>query len=192
MNRQLSYQLSDTDLLNVLGTKDTRVVPYSEIYQYKNLDDLFGKDNRLIILYISSVNGNSTSGHWCSLSRIHRNGKNIIEFNDSYSNPPDEALKFIPKSIKKKTHQDQNYLTKLLYNYSLIPGNEIHYNEEKMQRMGGNISTCGRHVMNRLYFYKIPLEKYQQLFERLKNNKVDLDEASVIISNYLMNKNKTD
>lgn len=188
MKRQLSYQLSDTDLLTTLGTKDTRIVPYDEIHQYKTLDDLFGKDNRLIILYISSVNGNSTSGHWTSLSRVHRNGKNIIEFNDSYSHPPDEALKFIPKSIKNKTHQNKNYLTKLLYDYSLIPGNEIHFNEEKMQRMGGNIATCGRHIMNRLYFYKVPLNKYQKVFERLKKNNIDLDQASVLISNYLMNK----
>ena len=188
MNRELSYQLSDDDLLHVLGTKDTRIVPYSEIHQYKTLDDLFGKDNRLIILYISSVDGNTTSGHWTCLSRVHRNGKNIIEFNDSYSHMPDEALKFIPKSIKKQTYQDKNYLTKLLYDYSLIPGNEIHYNEEKMQRMGEDISTCGRHIMNRLYFYKVPLEKYQKLFEQLKGKNIDLDKASVYISNYLMNK----
>ena len=183
----VSKLLSDTDLLSVLN-KDTRVVPYSEIHQYKTLDDLFGDDNRLIILYISSVDGGSTSGHWCILLRTHRKGKNIIEFDDPYRTMPDEALKHIPKSIKNKTYQDKNYLTKLLYDYSLIPGNEIHYNQLKMQRMGNDISTCGRHVMNRAYFFRIPLEKYQQLFERLRKNNVDLDEASVLISNYLMNK----
>ena len=188
MNQQLAKLLSDTDILSVLGTKDTRVVPYSEIHQYKTLDDLFGKDNRLIILYISSVNGSNTSGHWTSLSRIHRNGKNIIEFNDSYSNKPDQALDFIPKSIKKQTNQNRNYLTKLLYDYSLIPGNEIHYNELKMQKVGSGISTCGRHQLNRLYFFRIPLEKYQKLFEQLKNKGFDLDQASVYISNYLMDK----
>lgn len=187
MNQELSKLLSDDDLLGVLN-KDTRIVPYNEIHQYKTLDDLFGQDNRLIILYISSVQGNSTSGHWCTLLRTHRNGKNIIEFDDPYGTMPDEALKHIPKSIKNKTGQDKNYLTKLLYDYSLNPNNEIHFNELKMQRMSNDISTCGRHVMNRAYFYKIPLEKYQQIFERLRKNNVDLDQASVFISNYLMDK----
>jgi len=189
MNQQLSKLLSDDDILSVLGTKDTRILPYDEINQYKTLDELFGQYNRLIILYISSVHGNTTSGHWTLLTRINRNGKNIIEFQDSYGSMPDEALKHIPKSIKNKTNQNKNYLTKLLYDYSLIPGNEIHYNQLKMQKMGGNISTCGRHLLNRAYFYKVPLEKYQQLFERLKEKNIDLDEASVYISNYLMNNN---
>lgn len=188
MEQQLAKLLSDDDLLSVLGTKDTRILPYDEIHQYKTLDELFGNKKRLVILYISSVNGGSTSGHWTLLTRVKRNGKNIVEFQDSYGSMPDEALKHIPKSIKIRTNQNKNYLTKLLYDYSLIPGNEIHYNQLKMQKMGSNISTCGRHLLNRAYFYKIPLEKYQQLFERLRKNNVDLDQASVFISNYLMDK----
>jgi hypothetical protein len=162
------------------------VITYPEIAKYDSIEDLFGKDNRIVLLYVNEINGSSVSGHWVLLTRVKRNGKTLIEFNDSYGLLPDAQLDHYSDQWKRESQQTYPILTKLLHDFSLKPNNEVHYNQIPFQTDSPNINTCGRHCAIRGHFYKVPLEKYQQLMGGLKRKGFSTDEASVLLSNRLL------
>ena len=54
-----------------------------------------------------------------------------------------------------------------------------------MQAEEPNVNTCGRNVAVRGHFYKIPLERYQNIFKKLRNDNYDLDEVITYLSENL-------
>jgi hypothetical protein len=178
--------LSDKEVLKLSG-KDSKVITYPELQDYDDLDDLFGNKNKIIILYLNEKNGNSFVGHWVLLLRNKRNGKTIIEFNDSYSNEIDEYFDDIPDENRENLDQSGGFLSKLLYDYDNNNDDvEIHYNEYPLQKKGRGINTCGRWVGLRGRFSKIPLEKYQSIFKKLKNDGEDLDKIVTLATDELL------
>lgn len=185
----VSKLLSSDEVESIIGDRKTRTVPYSEISQYDSIEQLFGKDDCLILLYISEIKGNTTTGHYTLLCKNKRAGKTIVEYCDSYGKLPDNPLEYFGSALKKETNQDYNYLTRLLYKFSLQPNCQVEYNEVPLQKFKNNIATCGRWCAVRGYFRKIPLTKYQAVFKKLKNNNINLDQLIVGISNYLIHNN---
>jgi hypothetical protein len=132
------YALSNFDIAKLLNNK-IKIVTYSEIANYKTIDELLKPYNQIIILYESSKN----MGHWCA---CWKKGKMIHMF-DSYGLFIDDELKFVKnKTFKEKSNQDYPYLTKLIYDSKY----ELDYNDHRLQRFSSGISTCGRWCVLRL------------------------------------------
>jgi hypothetical protein len=182
----ISKLLSDKEVMKLAG-KDSKVITYPEIQDYDSIPQLFGRKNKVIILYLNEKNGNNYVGHWVLLLRCKRNGKTIIEFNDSYSNYIDEYFDDIPKSKRKSLDQEHGYLSRLLYDYCKDNDKvELHYNEYPFQKLKENVNTCGRWVGLRGKFSQVPLEDYQNAFKKLKGEGYDLDKIITIATDKLL------
>jgi len=149
LKNSLNYSLSGRDLYNFIdGKADIKL--YSELKDYYDIMDLFGKKKAVVIIYLTKKN----YGHWVCLL----NHKDNIEFFDSYGKEPDTQLKNIDKKFKIESGQDKKYLTKLLMNAN----KKIIYNTEPLQKNLKNniVATCGRHVGCRIHFKDINLNDY--------------------------------
>lgn len=181
----MDYLLTDKDVLKIIGGK-SKLLTYPELMQYNNIDELFGNSDKIILLYVNEVDGNNITGHWCLLTKVKRGKKTVIEFTDPYGLMPDEQIKSYGESWKNESGQNRNALTRMLYDFSLDPNHEIHYNELKVQKDSEDINTCGRHIGMRGHFYKVPLKKYQQIFKDLKKKGYDLDKVIVKLTDSLI------
>lgn len=177
----LSKELSDNEVLKIAGN-NTKVMLYTDLYKYKDLDAVFGKYKKIILLYIHDRTGNTVSGHWTAMIKQ----PDRIEHFDSYGLLPDEILyRYKSKAERAKTNQPKNYLTTLLYTYTKLP---IHYNQYKYQQLKDNVNSCGYHTAIRCRYSKIPLEEYQKIFNTFKKNKINTDELVVMLGNQYLKK----
>ena len=79
--------LSDSDIRAILG-ENTKIIKYSELSSYRDLDDLLPNLlDYIIILYEDSPN----AGHWTALLKYN----NIFEFFDPYGLIPDKELAWV-------------------------------------------------------------------------------------------------
>ena|ERR1700722_16069459 len=146
--------LFNTDIMNKLNGM-TNIVYYPDLHKYKSLDEVFGGQNNAVILYESKPQ----YGHWTAILKPNRDE---VEFFNSYGTMPDEPLGHISKNFRRQTDQDFPYLSQLLIDspYSLS------YNEYKLQKKADDVSTCGRHVINRIRNRHLPLKKYIDLLKK--------------------------
>lgn len=186
-SQDIKKLLTDDDILKIIGN-NAKVITYPEIKNFKKLNDLFGKCTKIIILYINEIDEKGIVGHWCLLTKTKRNNKVIIDFMDPYGYLPDDILSYYTDEWRIESGQDKNYLTKLLYDYSLNNKHEIHYNELPLQLEKKDINTCGRWVAVRGFFHKVPLNAFQNVFKKLKNEGYNLDVIITKLSNMLLNK----
>lgn len=161
--------------------KNAKVLTYSELADYDNIDQVFGNKNKIILLYINEKNPTSTVGHWTSL---HRN-KDVIFFMDPYGKEIDEHLDDFSQEHRNMTGQPVNFLTRLLYDY-VNEGGKVHYDEMKKQKSSPDIATCGRWTALRLRFYKISEQDWQKMWQDLKSNGYNIDKIAVDITNKLL------
>ena len=75
--------------------------------------DLF--DNKkfvdyVIILFLDAPN----KGHWTTLLKMGDDKKCVLEFFDSYGNPPEKVYKFCPMKTRKLLGTEKNKLNELL------------------------------------------------------------------------------
>lgn len=147
-----------------------RVVLYDDIIKAPSIEALFQGDNKLIIFYPMSQQGNTTSGHYVALTKDDK--KNVIYFYDSYGGMPDVGQK---KYANGNLYQEQN---NTLIRHLLNSGYDVDYSPYKHQA-DGDIATCGRHSLNRTHFSELSNDEYNQLMNEAKkavNNKHSLDE----------------
>lgn len=173
--------LSDHEVKKI--AKNAKVVLYPELANYNTIDDVFGNKNKIILLYVNEKNPGSTVGHWCALSR--HNG--VIEFADPYGKEIDEHLDDFSQDHRAATDQPVNFLTRLLYDY-VTAGGQVNYDEEKKQKLSDNIATCGRHTALRLRYHTIPHEKWQKIWNDLKQDGFNLDRIAVSMTDKLLKK----
>ena len=72
------YPLSGLEMEQL--NPDAKILNYTQLYDYNNVKQLFGKYKKLIILYLIQ---NERSGHWTCLFK----NKSGIHFFDSYGVP---------------------------------------------------------------------------------------------------------
>ena len=149
----INYSLSGAEILKLLDNK-CNLVQYSDLHSIKSIDDLLGVHKKCILLYHTSQD----YGHWCC---IYENN-NTIFFFDSYGIVPDDELKFLPIGLKKELNSNHRYLTELLYN----SGKPVEYNQYKLQKRTGEITTCGKWCVNRLRFPDISVNEYHDIFNK--------------------------
>lgn len=141
IKQEVARSLSDTDIKRFLKNK-TKIIQYSELNKYNNIDDLLKPYGHVILLYMTAKN----YGHW---TLIMKREPNEIHFFDSYGYKPDEEFKFIDNEFRAASNQIYKKIVDMLYNSPY----DITYNEYKLQGKSTKkqqISTCGRWCLGRL------------------------------------------
>ena len=151
MNK-INIPLSGNDIILKLNNK-VNVYSYSQIFNFKNINELLGKYKKIVLLYETSKN----YGHWCCIYEH----KNKIYFFDSYGLKPDEQFNFIQPELKKELYDNHKYLLELLYNSQ----KEIHYNQYQLQKKLPDIQTCGRWCVLRLKYPSISVNNFYNIFK---------------------------
>lgn len=151
--------LSDADVMKLVNGK-AKVLVYSDLANYKTLDDAMGPHGALFLLYESQPD----YGHWTC---VFRRG-NLIEFFDSYGGFPDTQLEWIDDHFREISGQSYPLLTWLLYHSPY----DLSYNEHKFQKKGDDIATCGRWCSLRLAMKDMPLEEFYDAFHGRRSDDV--------------------
>ena len=155
-----------------------KIMTYPELARYQNLDQMLPDGGKVALLYVNSVRGGSTVGHWTGLMR--RGG--VTEAYDSYNMEPDEQFRAIDREA---TGQHSNLLSRLLLGWN-DKGGRVEYNEDEHQSRDPTQQTCGRHVALRLRFSDVPLERYQAQMRRIRRAGHTPDDFSVWLTEQLL------
>jgi len=131
------------------------IMSYARLTEYDNLDEALGEHGALVLLYETKRN----FGHWTLVFRLDND---TVEFFDSYSLKPDDELKFIPEYFRIENNQLLPHLTYLLY----TSGYKVEYNDYKLQKKLRDMNTCGRHVVSRLLFRNLDIDKYAKMIKK--------------------------
>ena len=148
----MTEPLSLTDIEEMIP--GTRVMKYSDLSKYKHLPKL-----PMVILYETEPN----YGHWVAILETPEG----VEHFDSYGIIPDNELKWIPRELKKSTGQDLKRLLRMLYDYSIITGQKINYNNHRLQ--GSLASTCGRWCVLRILFYALGTDRFYRMVKSVSD-----------------------
>lgn len=126
---KMNTPLSDEDLERSLGIRSDKIVKYSELKDYNNIEELLPTVNSFkIILIEDSYN----SGHWTA---ICRGVKDYYYFN-SYGSKYDTDWNFIPRMTRMILGQNTNDLTRLF--------KDVPHDWNKMKLQGEKTQVCGR------------------------------------------------
>jgi hypothetical protein len=146
----MNRSLSNTDIERLLHGK-TRVILYQDLQRFSSIEQALQPYGNVVILYPARSN---VDGHWvCVLYSVDKRGRRVIEFFDPYGYSPD--TEFSKTSIKLP-----RFLARLLIR-TRYP---LEYNNHKIQKQAGNINTCGRHVVNRIWNKDLDIDTYNKLF----------------------------
>lgn len=160
--------LSNDEVLQLIDGK-ANLVTYTQLKNYKNIDQLLGKYGACVILYLTKKN----YGHWTCIFKIN---KKTLEIFDSYGIFPDDELNFkMNDNFRIVSGQNYPHLTYLLYNSPY----DLTFNEYQFQKKGRDVATCGRHVATRLLLRKLSLENYKNL---LTSDKYTPDEFVTMLT----------
>lgn len=170
-----SYALLGEDISNVFDGK-VKLVSYSDLPKYRNIDQLLDPYGRTIILY--ETNGIDNGHYTC----VFRNKKGINYF-DSYGLEIEEPLEYFGEGVKELTNSDDNFLNKLLYQDK----HKVYYNNHRLQEFKKDISTCGRWCIIRMMFPEITEHDFYKMFdEASKESGYTKDEIVTKLTNKLL------
>jgi len=156
----VSKALSDADIKKKLG-KNTRIVTYPELKNYKSIDQLLEIDNRCIILIETKIN----AGHWCCLLKYG----DVVEFFDSYGLPKiDDELSYVSLPTRKVLGEQKHLLSALLDECD----EKVIHNIRDLQSWKAGVNTCGRWCVDRLLNQNKTLPEYLKYIDsfKAKNN----------------------
>lgn len=154
--------ISDTDLERYFPETNhykNNVIKYSDLKNYKNIDELLPTDRSYKIILIENK---YNSGHWTAVMRYG----DTYEAFDSYGCNPSTELKFINSIIKRLLGEDRDYLGALL---NTIKSGKVVYNRKKLQKLKYGSATCGRWVILRILMMKemgYDLKEFQDFIEK--------------------------
>lgn len=180
MKRRITEMIGDDDLRRYLGDEvNNKIIKYSDINNYKNIDELIPDYNDYRIILIESE---LNSGHWVCILKYKIDDKPVIEYFNSYGMKMGSDLNFISSIINRLLGQGKNDLDNLLDTGK--DKYEIIYNKKRFQSIKPNVNTCGRHTLLRILmmkFYGMNLIEYIIFIEELKD-KYDMDTDIVVAS----------
>ena len=149
--------------------KDAKILTYSELSNYKKIEELLPIHKSYFIL-LYPVQSES-SGHWVSLTRYGR----TVEYFDSYGKKPDEPLTW------GKYNNVHRRLSELLNNTKLrVDYNNIDFQNNK----DVTISTCGAYAVFRILTMiemNADLEKNNIILKTLKETNVDKSYDDIVV-----------
>lgn len=175
MTELVSKSLSEEDIKRYLKGK-TKIISYTELYDYKTIDDLLAPYDNVFLLYLTKPN----YGHWTLIFKYPN--KNEIHFFDSYGYKPDTEFKFIKNmEFRKASKQVYHYIVKLFLD--AYDKYKISYNNFQLQGHSlpsKKISTCGRWCIARWINSNMNEYQFYELFGGDRNNDKDL-----LVSKYI-------
>jgi len=172
----INYSLSFEDIKNKLNKfypdDKFRMELYDNLINFNTIDDLFGNDDIIFILYRFGNN----YGHWCCLTRQTEDPK-YITFFDSYGKFIDDTLDSTPIIYKPE-------LSDLLYRHlEENKKNQVEYNNYQMQQFGDNISTCGRFCILWSLYKDMPIDNFISILKNIQKKGYNLDQVVTEITN---------
>lgn len=132
---------SNFDIMNALNCSEDKIIKYSELKNYKCLQDLLPAPFDFKVILIETA---QNSGHWCCVIRM----KDVIECFNSYGIGIDTEFKYIPNFIEKMLGEDKRYLSMLIKKCS-CPFSVIS-NTYRFQSKSPDVATCSRWVILRI------------------------------------------
>jgi len=138
--------LSNHDIHKLTGGK-CNVMSYTELLNYKTLDQALGKNGCLVLLYETDEH----FGHWVAVIKIN---ENLVEHFDPLSSKPDREWDHISAEYKKKP-----YLSHLMKESPY----QLSYNQYKLQQNKKDINTCGRFCALRVILQHYSLEQFKKI-----------------------------
>ena len=145
--------LSGTDLNRITENK-CRILVYSELENYNNIDEVFSDKDSLIILYQHY----EKVGHWCCLFRNTDWLKpNELYFFDPYAIKIDREIDFSDFQIRRHEGQKVAHLSHLIRQGGYI----VTSNDYRYQQFKKEVNTCGRHVGLRILYKHLTPAEYK-------------------------------
>ena len=169
MNRNDVKRISmdDSDIRYYL--KDAKILTYSELSNYKKIEDLLPRHKSYFIL-LYPVKSES-DGHWIAVTRFSK----MIEYYDSYGLKPDVPLTW------GKYNNVQRRLSELLNNTKLrVDYNNIDFQNNK----DFTIATCGSYSVFRILTMlemNADLEKNNIILKTLKETNEDKSYDDIVV-----------
>ena len=134
---QVNRLLTGEDIRDILGP-DCKIMKYSGLAEYSDLDDLLPKlKDYAIILYEEDEN----TGHWVGILKYD----NVFEFFDPYGLMPDKELAWVNLKTRRTLNEATPYLSNMLKQERYI------YNHIKYQDLDSFAQTCGSHAVLRIH-----------------------------------------
>jgi len=159
INARIKQPLSDADLERYFGSgKESEVIKYNEIANYKTIDELLPKPFDFRIILVETAHN---VGHWVLILKYG----NIIENFNSYGIDIDRQKNMLCRIANFKMGQSKNLLTKLV---GLSPYKYI-VNRTPFQDDGQDINTCGRWVALRIITAKdmfMSLDEFKRMITK--------------------------
>jgi len=164
----LHYSLNGNEMEEL--NPNSKLLKYTDLYNYDNIEQLFNDCDKVIILYLLK---SEYEGHWVCLFK----NKNGYHFFDSYGHPYDYEIDRLSPKEKQQLHEEKDQLKYLLLN------KQVDYNHIKYQ--DNDTETCGCFVSHRLNNYKLSNKEYLDLF--IKKN---ISNPDLFVAKYCFNKLK--
>lgn len=164
IQKRIREPMSNEDLEKYLSVKPDDIMKYSELSNYKTIEDLLPKDGDFQIILIEDK---KNQGHWVSVARY---GKTILYFNSYGSAWDTDKNRFIPRLVRIILGQNTNDLTRL-FKQAEKDGYKIVYNKKRLQKLSPDIQTCGRWVVFQRHFALMGynLSQFQDKVEMLRD-----------------------
>jgi hypothetical protein len=140
IQHNLSYFSSNFDLCDALNCGEDSIIKYSELRNYKSLDELLPNQFDFKIILLET---NRNQGHWVCVIRMN----NTIELFNSYGVPIDSEFRYIPDTVERWLGQSTRYLSNLVKKNNTF---KIVSNKYKFQSKDPSVATCGRWVILRI------------------------------------------
>jgi hypothetical protein len=176
-NYVMNQALNDKEILKLVENK-ARLITHPEIKSYKNIDNLLGKHNACIILYITKIlPDNSVYGHWTCVFRAEWQ-ENTISYFDPYGKIPDFSLKFMSLEAIKEYGQEP-ILSKMLIN----SGYKIVYNIAPLQKHLQGNAICGRLCGLRLQFKDLDGNQFAKMMNSYPH--LTSDELATLLTSFI-------
>ena len=145
-------------------------VLFSDVPNYKNLEDLLGEEKFVVILYQTS---SKTNGHYVCIS-ANDDGK--VRWNEPYG--------LSPIQIRQYTPFDDPYGE---YIINMLAPYDVEYNRTDFQGKSG-ISTCGRWSTIFAKLRNVSFQKIIQLFATNQSSFLrDKDNAATLLTLFALN-----
>lgn len=166
------YSLSDADIRRAVHTK---VWIYKDLLNKNSLEGMWDSKGRFALLWEVD---SPQEGHWVCLIRKG----DSVEYFDPYGGyRPDGERTWLSAEKAHELGEDEGKLSALIKASGLaLSSNPFHY-QSKAQ---GN-NECGRHVVSRLYYYRLSETDYDAVIK--KSGKTP-DQFVLDVSNSLLHK----
>ncbi len=155
---KISY--SDSDIKRLLDDK-VRIIKYSDLSDFKNMDEVFGGCEYVCILYMTKQN----FGHWTCILKNPGGIRDTYEVFDPYGIFPDDELNYIDDNFREESNQNRQHLSYLIKDeLESKKVKEVFYNKYQLQENMNDINTCGRWCGMRCFLNKINIKEFIMLF----------------------------